>query len=111
MATTGGDGVSGGGAEIRGLGEAAVKVVADVHRRRRRRREAGFFRGLNEAASEELEGVVVVVGAEGSDGLGLAVSMVWFQFRSGFQRFSFGSSSDGFVDFGALVLVLVPTIL
>ena len=57
-ATTGGGGVSGGGAEIRGLGEAAVEVVVDVQRRRRHK--AGFVGGLSEAAAEELEGMVVV---------------------------------------------------
>ncbi|KAI9157700.1 hypothetical protein LWI28_026584 [Acer negundo] len=61
MATTGGDGVSGGGAEIRVLGEATVEVVADVQRRWLRGREAGFVGGHGEAAEEELEGVVVVV--------------------------------------------------
>ncbi|KAK0577767.1 hypothetical protein LWI29_038337 [Acer saccharum] len=53
-------GVSGGGAEIRGLGEATVEVVANVQRRRRRRRETGFVRVLDEATTERLEGVVVV---------------------------------------------------
>ncbi|KAK1555722.1 hypothetical protein Q3G72_030556 [Acer saccharum] len=49
--------VSGGGVEIRGLGEAIVEVVANVQRRRR---ETGFIRGLDEATTEGLEGVVVV---------------------------------------------------
>ncbi|KAK1564753.1 hypothetical protein Q3G72_010796 [Acer saccharum] len=51
-------GVSRGGAEILGLGEVTVEVVAVV--RRRRLREASFVMGLDEAAAEELEGVVVV---------------------------------------------------
>ncbi|KAK0570716.1 hypothetical protein LWI29_005381 [Acer saccharum] len=51
-------GVSGGGAEIRGLGEATVEVMVDVQRRRRR--EVGFIEGLSDTATAELEGVVVV---------------------------------------------------
>ncbi|KAK1589172.1 hypothetical protein Q3G72_031186 [Acer saccharum] len=66
MVTMRGGGVLGGGAEIRGLGEAAVEVVADVQRQWRRQREAGFVGGLSEAVAEELEGVVVV-GAEGGN--------------------------------------------
>ncbi|KAI9191825.1 hypothetical protein LWI28_014052 [Acer negundo] len=73
MATTGGDKVSGGGAEIRGLDEVAVEVVADVWRRRLRRCEAGFVGGHGEAAADELEDVVVVVGAEGD----LKIDGIW----------------------------------
>ncbi|KAK1571783.1 hypothetical protein Q3G72_022888 [Acer saccharum] len=53
-------GVSGGGAEILGLGKVTVEVEVVAVVQRRRLREASFVVGLDEAAAEELEGVVVV---------------------------------------------------